>query len=79
MPEKNKQIQFKLLLSACTHLEVFSGEQLHSHDGENQPEYKAHQQHVEDTGYGLHQGVDNNLQGRKPLERHEITSDGRAT
>ena len=43
------------------HLVVFSCEHLDAHDGEYQPEDEAHQEHVEDAGNRLDQGVDNNL------------------
>ena len=35
--------------------------ELDTHDGENQPEDKAHQQDVEDGWNSVHQGVDDDL------------------
>lgn len=43
------------------YLEVLSSEELHTHDGEDEPEDKTHQQHVEDGRDGLHQRVHHNL------------------
>ena len=43
------------------HLVVFSCEHLDAHDGEYQPEDEAHQEHVEDAGNRLDQGVDDDL------------------
>ena len=36
-------------------------EELDAHDGEDEPEHEAHQQHVEDGGDGVHESVHNNL------------------
>ena len=36
-------------------------EELDPHDGEDEPEDEAHQQHVEDGGDGVHQRVHHNL------------------
>ena len=38
-----------------------SAEELHAHDGEDEPEHEAHQQHVEDGGDGEHEGVHDDL------------------
>ena len=43
------------------HLKIFSCKQLYTHDGEDQPKDQADQQHVEYTGDGLDQGIDNHL------------------
>ena len=47
-----------------------SAEELHAHDGEDEPEDEAHEEHVEDGGNGVHQGVDNDLKhkSKKLLE-----------
>ena len=36
-------------------------EELDAHDGEDEPEHQADQQHIEDGGDGVHQGVHHNL------------------
>jgi hypothetical protein len=36
-------------------------EELDPHDGEDEPEHEAHQQHVEDGGDGVHQRIHHNL------------------
>ena len=36
--------------------------ELDSHDGENEPEHKTHQQYIENRGNGVHQSIDHNLQ-----------------
>lgn len=46
-----------------------AAEKLHAHDGKDEPEHQAHQQHVEDRGDGVHQGVDHNLQMKKCLRK----------
>ena len=38
-----------------------SSKELDPHDGEDEPEHKAHQQHVEDGRDGVHQGVHHDL------------------
>lgn len=38
-----------------------SSEELDPHDGEDEPEHQADQQHIEDGRYGVHQGVHHNL------------------
>ena len=35
--------------------------ELNAHDGEDEPEDETHEEHIEDGGNGVHQGVDNNL------------------
>lgn len=47
-----------------THLVVFASKQLDTHDGKDQPEYETHQQYIEDGGYGLDQGIHDNLRCR---------------
>jgi hypothetical protein len=42
-------------------LVVFSCEHLDAHDGEDEPEDEAHEQHVEDGRDGLDQGVHHDL------------------
>ena len=42
-------------------LEELAAEELDAHDGEDEPEHQAHQQHIEDGGDGVHQGVHHNL------------------
>jgi len=37
-------------------------EELDPHDGEDEPEHEAHQQHVEDGGDGVHQRIHHNLE-----------------
>ena len=51
-----------------THLEVFSREQLDAHDGEDEPEYDADHQHVEDAGDGLDECVHNDLEVKLLIE-----------
>ena len=43
------------------YLVVFSSEHLNSHDCEDQPEDETDEQHVEDAGDGLNQGIDDDL------------------
>ena len=50
--------------SRLSHLEVAAAEQLHAHDGEDEPEDEAHEQHVEDAGYRLDERVYHHL-GKK--------------
>lgn len=39
-----------------------ASEELNPHDGKDQPEYQAHQEHVENGRDSVHQGIDNNLE-----------------
>ena len=45
-----------------SHLEVFSGKELDSHDGKDEPEDETDEQHIEDTWDSLHQGIYYNLE-----------------
>ena len=38
-----------------------SSKELDPHDGEDEPEHQADQQHIEDGGNGVHQSVHHNL------------------
>ena len=49
------------LAQSQTHLKIFSCEELNSHDGEDEPEDDTDHQHIEDTGDGLDQGINDNL------------------
>lgn len=60
--EKSKLV-FQLVSFDLTHLVVFAGKELDSHDGEDEPEDEADEEHVEDGGDGLHQGVHHHLHG----------------
>ena len=44
-----------------SYLVVFSGKHLNSHDGKDEPQDEADQQHVENAGYGLDEGVHHHL------------------
>ena len=42
-----------------------AAEELDAHDGKDQPEHEAHQEHVEDGRDGVHQGIYDNLAGNE--------------
>ena len=46
-------------------LEELAAEELDAHDGEDEPEDEAHEQHVEDGRDGVHQGVHHDLEGEQ--------------
>ena len=49
-----------LIVLVQTFVEL-SAEELDAHNGEDEPEHQADQQHVEDGRNGVHQGVHHNL------------------
>ena len=49
-----------LIVLVQTFVEL-SAEELDAHDGEDEPEHQADQQHVEDGGNGVHQSIHHNL------------------
>jgi hypothetical protein len=48
-------------MPSAAYLEVFAREQLDPHDGEDEPEYQADQQDVEDAWNGLDKGIHDHL------------------
>lgn len=49
------------------YLVVLPGEHLDAHDGKDEPEDETDEEDIEDTGDGLHQGIDNNLERKKTV------------
>lgn len=54
---------------------IFATEEIDTHDGEDEPEDEAHEEHIDDGRDGSHQGVYHNLRYRQcySMLHHQVT------